>query len=414
MDKCVFLRKLSILRMFNEYKYNKCNRESVSSSNTCNLSNTSLTTNTNLLTLTVSDTLNRSISVNTENLSQNSERSEKVSSNCDLLGLNSEPYHKRNSMSILKKSYSFLENEDLYYHTTSAMIMNCDRPHEGEVVVTNFRLIFNPRNTEFFQQEFILPEYFQIPYMYIQSVTKKKENVKFKYTLKLQFRDRPPTTIYFLNKKEYEEIYELIMEKMNLKDIRILFAFEYQHKYNKENFDQNLNGWFIYKNLMEYERMGVSMKDLKSNYRCMVQVMMDRNICETYPFLVFTHKSVADEEIEKVANFRSKKRFPALVWLSDSNKATLWRSSQAKTGMTDKRSSHDETFFSTISSETEKFHIYDARPYINALANKIRGMGFENIGNYKNAEIIFCDIENIHAVRQAYNKLKIISQLPLY
>jgi hypothetical protein len=395
--------------MFNEYKYNKCSRDTISSSN-----NTTNFTGTNISSLQSDNTSNGSVNTNSENTSQLNERSDKISLNSELLSLSGESYHKRNSFSVLKKSYFLLENEDAYYKTSSAMIMSCDRSHEGEVVVTNFRFIFNPKNAEFFQQEFILPEYFQIPFMYIQSVTKKKENMKYKYTLKLQLRDRPPTTIYFLNKKEYEHIYDLLIEKMSFKDIKSLFAFDYHRKYNNENFDQNMNGWSIYKNLMEYERMGVNMKDQKNNYRCMVQVMMDHNICETYPFLVYTHKSIADEEIEKVANFRSKKRFPALVWLSDSNKSSLWRSSQAKTGMTDKRSSHDETFFSTISSETEKFHIYDARPYINALANKFRGMGFENIGNYKNGEIIFCDIENIHAVRQAYNKLKIISQLPLY
>lgn len=49
-------------------------------------------------------------------------------------------------------------------------------------------------------------------------------------------------------------------------------------------------------------------------------------------------------------------------------------------------------------------HIYDARPYLNAFANKIKGEGFENTSNYKNIELFFLDIENIHVVRKSYKK----------
>ena len=111
--------------------------------------------------------------------------------------------------------------------------------------------------------------------------------------------------------------------------------------------------------------------------------------------------------------FRSKKRFPALIWFSKNNNSSLWRSSQAKTGFTDKRNFHDEVFFEQLSKETEKFHIYDARPYINAFANKIKGLGFENSDHYKNCQIFFCDIDNIHKVKQAFAKMQVLSQLPL-
>lgn len=49
--------------------------------------------------------------------------------------------------------------------------------------------------------------------------------------------------------------------------------------------------------------------------------------------------------------------------------------------------------------------IYDARPYLAALANKAKGKGFEDIKNYKNCEIAFMQIENIHHVRESYKKL---------
>ncbi len=52
-----------------------------------------------------------------------------------------------------------------------------------------------------------------------------------------------------------------------------------------------------------------------------------------------------------------------------------------------------------------KLHIYDARPYWNALANRVGGGGFEKIDDYPDTYIHFCKIENIHKVRDAYNKV---------
>ena len=158
--------------------------------------------------------------------------------------------------------------------------------------------------------------------------------------------------------------------------------------------------------------MGIFLEDEKCKYKLYIQEL-NGNVCETYPENIFIHKGISEEDIVKVANFRSKKRFPALVWCTKNSHATIWRSSQAKTGFIDKRSNSDEKFFNLLSKETDKFHIYDARPYMSALANKMKGMGFENAQNYKNAQLFFCDIDNIHGVKQSYTKVCIISQLPL-
>ena len=50
--------------------------------------------------------------------------------------------------------------------------------------------------------------------------------------------------------------------------------------------------------------------------------------------------------------------------------------------------------------------IYDARSYINAFANKVTNGGFENTkDHYTHCEIVFCDIDNIHRVRDALTKV---------
>jgi len=82
------------------------------------------------------------------------------------------------------------------------------------------------------------------------------------------------------------------------------------------------------------------------------------------------------------------------------------------TGIMTARNADDEKMLSEIGKlspnqeDSAKLVIYDARSYINALANKVMSGGFENTRDYyKDCEIVFCDIDNIHAVRDAINKV---------
>lgn len=66
---------------------------------------------------------------------------------------------------------------------------------------------------------------------------------------------------------------------------------------------------------------------------------------------------------------------------------------------------------SDVISNPEKYFgvlkIYDARPFWNAVGNAVAGKGYENKDNYKNSEVLFLDIHNIHKVRDSYKKLMI-------
>jgi len=59
-------------------------------------------------------------------------------------------------------------------------------------------------------------------------------------------------------------------------------------------------------------------------------------------------------------------------------------------------------------NKTGFVEIFDARPLLNARTNKLKGGGFEDCGPnnaYSNCKITFGDIDNIHAVREAYEKV---------
>jgi hypothetical protein len=335
----------------------------------------------------------------------------------------------------------FLENEKIIKSFPAHYMLDITRLVEGSLILTEYRLIFTPKSLDLFEKEFILPQFFKVPFTYISAIIKKKESAyKLKYILKMQPRDRPMLTIHFGIKKDFNEAYNYILEMMSPKSVLSYFAFKYNAKYEKSCSDEHScksgdmkkqsdkiddekileqartsykeNGWNIYQQFLEYLRMGVDVEQQEGKFRLYIQEA-NGYICETYPNFLYIRKTSNDEELKKVAGFRSKKRFPALVWINKSNSASLWRSSQVKAGLVGQRSSYDEIFLKNLSHETEKLHIYDARPYINAFANKVKGLGYENPDNYKNCELYFCDIENIHAVKTAYNKIRIASQLPL-
>jgi hypothetical protein len=58
-----------------------------------------------------------------------------------------------------------------------------------------------------------------------------------------------------------------------------------------------------------------------------------------------------------------------------------------------------------------KLIIYDARSQFVALANRLNKGGYENTKDYyTNCSIVFCDIDNIHVVREAISKMYELGQ----
>ena len=168
----------------------------------------------------------------------------------------------------------------------------------------------------------------------------------------------------------------------------------------------DIDGWSIYDPIKEYERQGIKENPrIKFSY-----INKDFEVCKTYPEIVYL-PNIDDEDIKAAALYRTKSRFPALAYYNRKSHGSIWRSSQNKAGIMNGRNNLDEKILnsiSEISSEEKKLIIYDARPMISAYANRLRGAGFENIENYKNTQLIFCEIDNIHAVRQSYSKLQMM------
>ena len=108
------------------------------------------------------------------------------------------------------------------------------------------------------------------------------------------------------------------------------------------------------------------------------------------------------------ANFRSRRRFPALSYYYSKKGSSLWRSSQNSPGMMGSRWEADEEILHSIGQINQfcsQVSIYDARSRIKAYSNKVKGGGFEHTDYYTNCDIIFWSIENIHGVDKAFKKI---------
>jgi hypothetical protein len=117
-----------------------------------------------------------------------------------------------------------------------------------------------------------------------------------------------------------------------------------------------------------------------------------------------------------MASCRSKKRFPILTYTYTHNKfkqekiqTFLFRSSQINTGLLFKKNNQYEIQYinalTSIGKFNEGFIFYDCRPYISAKANSLKGAGIDETNQYTNCkELIFGNIENIHAVRKSMKK----------
>ena len=269
------------------------------------------------------------------------------------------------------------------------------------IIDRKFNVIFCPeKETDNFKSD-----YYTFPLLYIKNISQNTnylgQNTNF---IELQLKDyrnflfklpSPNTIISFNN----------IIEKYSFPNKNKYYfdnaylsydSFKLKHK-NIEYID----GWKLYNFKEEFKRQNV---DLTNTYK----IFNNSNfkLCSSYPKEIIVPVCMSDSDIIKCANFRTKERIPVLTYRYNKNGCCIWRSSQTKTGIMGKNEK-DVLLLTKISESSKKLIIYDARPKLNAWANKLKGAGFEIKSNYPNIdmEIIFCGIPNIHSIRNSYQKM---------
>jgi phosphatidylinositol-3-phosphatase len=142
-------------------------------------------------------------------------------------------------------------------------------------------------------------------------------------------------------------------------------------------------------------------------------------LCNTYPKVIVVPRKISDDDLVGISNFRSGHRLPVMCWGDKDTGATMWRSSQPKAGVSGS-CSVDEKMLDLIAQSCvykktpmgglkvtgdPLLYIIDCRAKTSALANRASGAGYESQNNYPNTRIDFCNIGNIHVMRESLKGL---------
>ncbi|CAG5875461.1 phosphatidylinositol-3,5-bisphosphate 3-phosphatase MTMR2 [Menidia menidia] len=263
----------------------------------------------------------------------------------------------------------------------------------GKVIVTNYRLFFRSMDRE---QAFVL----DLPLGVVSRVEKigsaSNRDVSYGVVCKdmrnLRFAHKHLEDT--LRKSIFEVLIKFAYPVSNGLQI---FSFEYGQVFPE-------NGWKVYDAATEYKRQGIPNESWR-----ITKVNDHYELCDTYPSTLAVPVNIPDEELKRVAAFRAKGRIPVLSWIHPESQATVTRCSQPMVGVNGKRNKEDEKYLQAImdaNAQSHKLFIFDARPSVNAAANKMKGGGYESEDAYQNAELVFLDIHNIHVMRESLRKLK--------
>uniref|UniRef100_A0A8C1R5U8 Myotubularin n=1 Tax=Cyprinus carpio TaxID=7962 RepID=A0A8C1R5U8_CYPCA len=329
--------------------------------------------------------------------------------NSSPLGNSSSPNASRESLKMEPLAdVAMLPGEERVIDKDIIYICPFNAAVKGKVFITNYRLYFKNTDSE-------TPVTLDVPLGVISRVEKmggassRGEN---SYGLEITCKDM--RNLRFALKQEghsRRDIFEIIFKyAFPLSHGMQLFAFLSQEKYEE-------NGWNVYEAMEEYRRQVLPNSEWRVTF-----INKNYELCDTYPTILVVPYKATDEDLRRVAAFRSRCRIPVLSWFHKENHAVIMRCSQPLVGMSGKRNKDDERYLDLIreANGTTKLTIYDARPNVNAVANKVwagycfpvglgllaTGGGYEGDDAYQNAELVFLDIHNIHVMRESLKKLK--------
>jgi hypothetical protein len=265
----------------------------------------------------------------------------------------------------------------------------------GQLTLTNYRLYIEPSDSQWCYQNRVRSNFFDIPLLLIQKVERMVD--KTNMMLDISTKDGRFLRISISNAVQSEfNVYPTLYSGCFPQNSQNRFAFFH-------SFNGQVDGWKLYNPQNDYARLGVN----ESKADCKWKFINNSNgdICDTYPELLVVPKDLSLIAIKNCASFRSRNRFPVLVWCNTRRSATLWRCAQPKTGIRTSRCTEDEEYLRILAQSSQRepvLHIFDARPFVNAHAQRALGGGVENVNHYERTELHFLNIENIHVIRESW------------
>eukprot|EP01090_Pellita_catalonica_P023734 TRINITY_DN9933_c0_g1_i1.p1 TRINITY_DN9933_c0_g1~~TRINITY_DN9933_c0_g1_i1.p1 ORF type:complete len:726 (+),score=99.52 TRINITY_DN9933_c0_g1_i1:348-2525(+) len=304
----------------------------------------------------------------------------------------------------------------------------------GKLLLTNYRICFNP----YAKKSSASIRVISIPLGIVDRITTSRTMTSNGKVSGMQFqcKDIRVVQMEFLdtitqtkgsseidNKRisgtiEFEDFIEVLEQNCFPENLQKVFAFKHRgEKTVPHHLFESYAGWQGFDQQQEFERLQLPATKL---WR-ICGTNSEFALCESYPRSFITPMSVSDRDLSLVAEYRSRGRLPVLVWKHPNTSATLFRCSQPLGGIRGKKNIKDQEFFQAMISNNKqmsqkasqkrlhgngKLYFMDARPKVNAMVNKLKGAGYESISAYENCEIRFLDIDNIHAMRKSFKKLR--------
>ena len=279
-----------------------------------------------------------------------------------------------------------------------------------KVLLTGYRINIIPNLDQSYNNHF--PEgYFSLPIHKIEKTNRIPKPETFEFFYEIIMNDARVFSLIFKTGIN-ENIPHILNGLLSAKETPSFsqLAYDYNRNnpiYKRENFE---DGWKLYDPEKEFQRQGLSNLEYEMNQKKPFRkTALNENylLCATYPKYLITVGGISESNLKESSLFRTKNRLPVLTYYYYNSKGTIWRSAQTKTGISGNRNKYDEQLMNEIGeiSNSKKLYIFDCRPYLYAMANRLKGAGHENTDNYNNAELFFCEIDNIHTARNGLNKI---------
>lgn len=250
--------------------------------------------------------------------------------------------------------------------------------------ITSHHMILSSRDTK--------DEELWILHVMVDSLERRQSNIQ--NSLIIKCKDFRVIQLDIKGQEELRSVADSIECLSNLDDSRLLYPF-----YFRPLFDIIEDGWQAFELDREYTKILQSTDDWRVSI-----CNKDYKLCSTYPESVLVPKSVTDESLMKVAQFRCLGRFPALSYLHKPNNASIVRSGQPMIGTSNKRCKDDERMMNTIIG-SKRGYIIDTRAQSVAQLCKTKGGGHEPETYYPLLRRVHSPIERYQALSESLHKL---------
>ncbi|KAJ7974958.1 Phosphatidylinositol-3-phosphatase myotubularin-1 [Quillaja saponaria] len=328
------------------------------------------------------------------------------------------------SRSVSQLNLEFLlEAEQVIVEEYGVVLVNMDEA--GTLIVTNFRLLFLSEGTRNIAALGTIPlatiETFNKIAVKTQSATRQSDKTPSRRLLQVIGKDMRIVVFGFRPRtKQRRAIFDALLRCMKPTRVWDLYAFiSGPSRFNNTNPKVRLLDEYF--RLLGKDSYSASLSMIESGSFTLSNdlwrissVNSNYTMCQSYPFALILPKGISDVEVLQASSFRARCRLPVVTWCHPHTGAVLARSSQPLVGlMMNMRSNTDEKLVAALCTKLggargarRKLYIADARPRKNALANGAMGGGSESSSNYSQSEVVFFGIDNIHAMRDSFARLR--------